>query len=258
MRRFPSSSTMASSPRSLPAQGTYELGKLAQLERPSTRADKLNEYEFYYGTPTGSSATWTDTGTRRQRPCRRGEKVITQDARLIVRVLPDQPQRDTTPRDQRRKTSLRGVHTSRAADFQAEQWRTVMLWSKRELPLVAVEVLLHPGGPLDEPAHAGRTELTATMLGEARGTWTRWPLAMRSRGWVQPSARGEHRVRDRLNHGPQRNFEKAAGLMAQAIEHPRMETSDWSGSRTCTSRGFWRKRPAADRRGTRGGPRALR
>jgi predicted Zn-dependent peptidase len=211
-------------------KATVELSKLSQLQAPSARADKLNEYEYYFGDPDGFKRDldrYRNATTQTVQTW--AKKVLTQDARLIVRVLPDQPERGKTARDTRPEDFSSTDFSPHAPQtFKLSNGVPVMLWSKRELPLVAMSVFFHPGGPLDDPAHAGRTELTSTMLGEGAGDLdaVQFNDAVQALGATFSSGSST----ESATVGAtvlKRNFEKAAGLVAQAIEHPRMETKDW-------------------------------
>jgi zinc protease len=112
--------------------------------------------------------------------------------------------------------------------FKLSNGVPVMLWSKRELPLVAVSVLLKGDGPLDRPEESGRSELTATMLGEGAGDLdaTAFADAVQSLGATFSSGEGEESAGVSLTV-LKRNFEKAAGLMGDAVLRARMESVDW-------------------------------
>jgi predicted Zn-dependent peptidase len=73
-------------------KATVELAKLSQLQSVAAKADKLNEYEFNFGTPDGFKR---DLDRYRQATPESvqgwAKKVLTPGARLIVRVLPEEP-----------------------------------------------------------------------------------------------------------------------------------------------------------------------
>jgi predicted Zn-dependent peptidase len=133
------------------------------------------------------------------------------------------------PRDQRPQDFPPSDFTPPApVSFKLSNGVPVMLWSKRELPLVAATVLFKEGGPLDAPAQAGRSELTAKMLGEGAGDLdaTAFADAVQSLGATFGSSAGTESATVGLTV-LKRNFEKAAGLMADAVLRPRMESTDW-------------------------------
>jgi predicted Zn-dependent peptidase len=71
-------------------KATVELGKLSQMQSLNVVADKLNEYEFYWGTPDGFKRD-LDRYRNTTPASLQGwaKKVLTPDARLIMRVLPE-------------------------------------------------------------------------------------------------------------------------------------------------------------------------
>jgi predicted Zn-dependent peptidase len=112
--------------------------------------------------------------------------------------------------------------------FKLSNGVPVMLWSKRELPLVAVRVLFKEGWPLDLPEQAGRAELTATMLGEGAGDLdaTAFADAVQALGGTFGSGASYESATVSLTV-LKRNFEKAAALMGDAVRRPRLEAGDW-------------------------------
>ena len=209
---------------------TIEMGKLAQLQSVQAKADKLNEYEFYFGTPDGFKR---DLDRYRNATPRRvqewARKVLTQDSRLIVRILPDQPERDGTARDSRPKDlPAQTFAPEKPETFALKNGVPVMFWRRPELPLVSAQVVFVPGGPLDAPAKAGRSGLTAQMLEEGAGELNavQFGDAMQSLGasfgtWASMESAGASVT------VLKRSFDEAAGLMADAIIRPRMQKEDW-------------------------------
>jgi zinc protease len=78
---------------------TVELRKLSQLQSIGAKADRLNEYEFYFGSPDGFKRD-LDRYRNATPESVHGwaKKVLTPAARLIVRVLPEDPHTGTPER----------------------------------------------------------------------------------------------------------------------------------------------------------------
>jgi predicted Zn-dependent peptidase len=103
-----------------------------------------------------------------------------------------------------------------------------MLWTKKDLPLVATTVLFTPGGPLASPARAGLPTLAAAMLDEGAGELdaTAFASALQLLGANFSASAGPESASANLLV-LKRNYGKAAGLLADAIRRPRMQESDW-------------------------------
>jgi zinc protease len=209
---------------------TIEMGKLAQLQSVQAKADKLNEYEFYFGTPDGFKRDLDRYRTATPRQVQEwAKRVLTQDSRLIVHVLPDQPEKDISARDQR-PVDLKAKDFAPQAPqtFALKNGVNVMFWQRRELPLIAAQLVCVPGGPLDDPANAGRSTLAAQMMEEGAGSLsaTQFGDLMQSLGGTFSAYAGPESAGCSLLV-LKRNFDRAVGLMADAVRKPRMEAGDW-------------------------------
>jgi predicted Zn-dependent peptidase len=148
-----------------------------------------------------------------------------QDSKPAAKPLHD----GTGPRDERPTDyPPRDFTPPTPLTFKLANGVPVMLWTKRELPLVAVHVQFKGGGPLDEPQASGRSELTATMLGEGAGDLdaTAFADTMQGLGATFSSGASEESAAVGLTV-LKRNFDKALGLVGDAILRPRMESVDW-------------------------------
>jgi zinc protease len=211
-------------------KATIEMGKLAQLQSVRAVADKLNEYEYYFGEPNSFKRDLDRYRQASQRSV--GEwagRVLRTDGRAVIRVLPEEPERKQGPRDTRpADLPPRDFRPPAPVEFKLSSGVPVMLWPQRELPLVAATVLIRPGGALSEPARAGLGQLTADMLEEGAGDLDSlaFAAAMQSLGGQMSSTAGPESATVSLLV-LRRNFERAAGLMADAVRRPRMEAADW-------------------------------
>ncbi len=219
-------------------KATVELGKLAALQTASAKADQLNQYEYYWGEPNSFKRDLdryrnaTPAGVRDW-----ASRVLTPagGGRLVMRVLPEQPQQAASARESR-PTDLPPTRFAPKApeQFNLSNGVPVMLWRRDELPLVALTVLLQPQlkggrqGPLDEPSKAGLDQLTSDMIQE--GTKKLDSLAfgdaMQALGAQFNAAAATESMSVSLTV-LKRNFDKAAALMADAIREPRFDPKDW-------------------------------
>jgi predicted Zn-dependent peptidase len=209
---------------------TIEMGKLAQLQSVQAKADKLNEYEFYFGTPDGFKRDLDRYRAATPRQVQEwAKRVLTPGSRLIVHVLPEEPQRTDSPRDQRPADApQKPFALQKPQTFTLKNGVNVMFWPRRELPLVAAQLISVPGGPLDAPSNAGRSGLAAQMMEEGAGSLnaTQFSDLMQSLGATFGAYAGPESAGASLLV-LKRNFDKAAGLMADAVQRPRMDGADW-------------------------------
>lgn len=211
-------------------KATIELAKLSSLQSPAAVADKLNEYEYFWGDPGGFKRDLDRyRNATPESVTNWARKVITQDSRLIMRVLPDQPDRGETPRDQRPKDFAPAAFAPPAPEtFTLGQGTPVMLWHKPELPLVSVQFVFTPGGPLDTPDKAGEHTLAAQMMGEGAGPFTASQFAdeVQSLGATFNAYAGAESGSVSMTV-VKRNFDKAMDLARLALREPTMKPEDW-------------------------------
>lgn len=216
-------------------KATIELQKVSQLQSVLAKADKMNEYEFFFGDPNAFKQDLdryraaTPDGVREW-----ARTVLTQDSRCVMRILPAEPERGESPRDARPTDLPPQPFNPPAPDtFTLASGLPVMLWTKPELPIVSMQILFTPGGPLDDPAHAGRSGLTAQMLEEGAGTYSAEAFAdaMQSLGATFGAGADVESAAVSLTV-VKRNFAKAAALATLALRQPTMKDDDWKRVQT--------------------------
>ncbi|MEX2220051.1 MAG: pitrilysin family protein [Phycisphaerales bacterium] len=211
-------------------QATVEMAKLSQLQSVLAVADKLNEYEFYLGEPASFERD-LDRYRKATPGSVRGwaQRVINPAERLVMRVLPEEPERTQTARDARPVDLARATFSPPPPEeFALGNGMKVMLWPKPELPLVAAAVVFAPGGALYTPERAGLPALAAKMLDEGAGDLDAlaFSAAMQSLG-AQMSATTSQEAAGVSLIVLKRHFGRAAALMADAVRRPRMGAADW-------------------------------
>lgn len=211
-------------------RATIELGKISQLQSVLAKADKLNEYNCYWGDPDGFKRDLDRYRNATPAQVRSwARKVLTPDSRLIVRILPDQPDRAQTPRDSRPNDLARTPFTPPAPEtFTLPNGVPVMLWNRPELPIVSMQVTFTPGGPLDTPATAGLSRLAAKMLTEGAGPYTaeQFSDAVQGLGATFGVGVGPESAGASLTV-VKRNFPKAVDLVRLALREPTLGAADW-------------------------------
>jgi predicted Zn-dependent peptidase len=215
------------------AQAKYELQLVASLQSIEARADRLNQYEYSFGNPdslqrdlnryrnatTASVQAWTGA-------------VLRGDARLIQRVLAEEPERTASGRDQRPADAPSPSFVAPEPQLATLANGTkLMVFSRPGLPLVSMDVVFTPapGSALDEPANAGRSVLLADMLDEGAGDLTgqQFADALQMIGAsfdAGPAKESFTASMTVLKRGADRGME----LMALALGQPRLAQEDWS------------------------------
>ena len=214
-------------------KATIEAGKLSALQRLETRADFLNEYEFFWGEPNSIQRDLDRyRHATRAAVLETARRVITQNARVIFRVLPEQPRRGPGPRDARPKDGTPAAFRPPAPErFTLANGIPVQFWRTPELPLTAARLLFQPGGALTaaDGRDAGLASLTAQMLDEGAGDLDalRFGEAVAALGGRFSSTAGREALEVSMTV-LSRNFDKGASLLADAVRRPRLEEKDFA------------------------------
>lgn len=211
-------------------QVSKEVGMIAGLQQLLIKADTLNEYNFYLGTPDGFE---TDLNRYRNATVAGitswARKTLTPDARLIMRVLPAAEPPEDDPRAQQPPPADAGEFKPQMPEtFKLSNGIEVQHWRKSELPLVNVSMLLGGGAQCDDPAKMGVTFLTAQMLEEGAGD--KDALAFSDALDMLGASFNSTADQESLNVGLsvlRRNLDAALALYADAIVRPRMTATDW-------------------------------
>jgi zinc protease len=218
-------------------QAKVELSMLSNMQSVEARADKLNEYEYFWGEPDSFKRDLdrfrnaTPDGVRQW-----ARQVLRPDGRLILRVLPESPERPSSPRDNPLDTGPAAVFRPPAPQaFKLANGMPVLLWQKTTLPLIALRMSFAPGGPLDTVTgenpiggQAGLAALTAQMLEEGAGDRDALQFndALQALG-AQFDASSDHESATVALTVLKRNFPRAAALLADAVRRPRLDEKEW-------------------------------
>ncbi len=211
-------------------KAAIELGALSQLQSLQRKADQMNEYEYYWGEPNSfkrdldrfrhatpeAVKAWT-------------ARTLTPASRVIMRVLPETPERAPSARDTPPKAMNSGTFSPAAPEpFTLRNGIKVMLWTRRDLPMVAMRVLVKPPSAIDSPAKAGLSPLMATMIEQGTGALDAlaFEQAMQSLG-AQFGASADQETASASLTVLKRNFDKALALASAAIKSPRLDAKDW-------------------------------
>jgi predicted Zn-dependent peptidase len=210
-------------------QASVELAKVNALQSVMARADALNEYEYFWGEPNSfkrdlerfRSATPASITTWAGRTFA-GNKAV-------IHVLPAEPQRDDSPRDQRPADLASAAFTPPApTTFTLPGGLPVVLFERHDLPLVSFMLLGVPGGGVDPAGKEGLGALAAKMLSEGAGDLDTLAFenAVQSLG-AEFNAGADTESAAASMTVLSRNLDKAAPLFADAVLRPRFDSSAW-------------------------------
>src|SRR5664279_623464 len=207
--------------------------RLEALQRLETRADFMNQYEFFWGEPNSFQRDLDRyRNATKAAVLETARRVITQNARVLFRVLPEQPRRSPGPRDARPKEGVPAAFRPPAPErFTLSNGIPVQFWSTPNLPLTAAALVFQTGGPLTaaDGGDAGLASMTAGMLDEGAGDLDalRFGEAVAALGG-QFSASASHDALEARMTILSRNFAKGASLLADAVRRPRLEEKDFA------------------------------
>ena len=210
---------------------TTELAKLSALQRLETRADLLNFYEDGWGEPNGFKRDLDRY--RNATPAAvlaTAKQVLTQDARVVYRVLPEKPKRAPSARDARPADGPPVPFRPTAPErFKLANGIPVELWKTPDLPLTRVAAVFRPEGALDaSAARAGLASMAAEMLDEGAGTRDAIAFgeAVASLGGSFSAGASRRSVQASLtvlSH----NVGQGVPLLADAVRRPRFDPKDF-------------------------------
>lgn len=212
-------------------QKIVELALLSPLQDVQARADRLNEYEFFFGEP--DSLQRDLDRYRAATPAslaRAARDTLTPASRVVIRVLPEGVPDGPSPRQERPPDApARIVQSPLPESFTLSGGMPVHYWRRPGLPLVHATLVLGAQAPLDPPAQAGRTALLARMLTEGAGELDgpAFASALQSLGMEVSAAAGRTTLSLSLS-GLASGLEQAAGLWASALLSPRLTDEDFS------------------------------
>jgi predicted Zn-dependent peptidase len=207
-----------------------ELRTLAQLQNVERKADRMNEYEYYWGEPDSFKRDLDRFRAATPEAVKSwAARTITPGARVIVRVLPEQPERGPSARDQRPAPADAGSFAlPRPETATLPNGLKVLVFPRHDLPLVAMHLLVQPGGYLDQPATKGLASITAEMMGEGAGNLGALAFedAVQSLGATFNASASRETLEVSMTV-LRRNLDRGAGLFADAVLRPRFDASEW-------------------------------
>lgn len=212
------------------AQASIEAGMLAQMQSLEAKAAMLNEYQAAWGEPNSFKRDLDRYRTATIDAVKNwAAETLTPNARVITRVLPEEPERAPTARDTRPADIAPTPFTVPApTTFTLANGVKVLLWSRKDIPLVSMRLLSLPPASLDAPSKEGQFELAAQMFSEGAGDLDSLAFedALQRLGASLEAGADEERF-DVAFSVLKRNLDKGVALFADAIVRPRMDPTDF-------------------------------
>ncbi len=208
----------------------YEFSAVSSLQSLLTKADQLNRYEFYFGEPDSFKRALdryrnaTVDGIKRH-----SKSVLTPDARLVMRVIPEIKTPEVDPIDQRPTVAnAASFSPPEPTVFKLSNGVKVYHWPKSELPLVSVRLMLPFGAAIDPSKSLGLASLAVDMLDEGAGNRTavEFADALDTLG-ASIYAGVDQETTTVVMSALKRNLKPALSLFADAILRPRFDKVEW-------------------------------
>lgn len=210
---------------------SLEYQTLSGLQSIERVADKLNEYEFYFGEPNSFKAvldTYRHATTKGIRDYSR--HTFDPDARLILRVVPEAPPAEGNLRNTKPTIPSPAAFAPQMPEaFTLSNGIKVSYWNRPELPLMTVGAQFVGGSDQDGPDKTGNAAMTAEMLsqgGAGNLDAQAFSKALDLIG-AQFSANAGHQSASVHISVSASNFDKAIGLYSDALTKPRFDSKEW-------------------------------
>jgi len=207
-----------------------EFRMLTRLQSIMTKADLLNQYQFFFGEPDSFKRDLDRYRNATSDSVRQwAVKTLTQDRRLILRVIPELKTPDPNPRDSEPIIAEASPFTPlEPSTFSLSNGITVNYWHRRELPLTTVTMMLPYGTTCDPTDRNGLATLTADMLDEGAGdrTAVEFADALDLLGASFDADCDKEMTTVSLST-LSRSFGPALALYADAIMRPRFDSKEW-------------------------------
>ena len=210
---------------------SLEYQTLSGLQSVEAKADKLNEYEFYFGEPNSFKRvldTYRHATTSGIRDFSR--QTFDPENRLILRVVSESAKQDGNPRKDKPALAAPGPFKPQLPEeMTLSNGIHVFYWNRPELPLITVGAQFLGGADQDVTAKTGQAALTAEMIsqgGAGNLDAQAFSKALDLIG-AQFSANAGHQVASAEISVGAANFDKALGLFTDAVTKPKFDAKEW-------------------------------
>ncbi|MEZ0327380.1 MAG: M16 family metallopeptidase [Fimbriimonas sp.] len=215
-----------------------EFSLLNNLQSVENKADKLNEYQFYFG--NADSFKRVLDMYRAVTPAQVkavAAATLNPNKRLVLRVLPAKqpapkpkptPQKQQNPRDVRPRIPPEGPFKPIDPKEFTVNGMKIFYWHRPELPLMSIATVFVGGSERDPASAAGRSAMMADMLDEGAGTRTasQFENALEQLGATFGASAGYLATTASMSVISS-NFGSALTLYADALIRPRFDAAEW-------------------------------
>ena len=210
---------------------SLEYQTLSGLQSIQQVADKLNEYEFYFGNPNSFKAvldTYRHATTKGIRDTSR--QTFDMDARLILRVVPEPPKTEGDPRKE--KPALpepAAFKPQMPEEMTLSNGIKVSYWNRPEFPLMTVGSQFSGGADEDGPDKTGAAMMAAQMLSQGGAGSLDAQAFSKALDLIgaQFSTGAGHQSASASISVTAGNFDKALSLYSDAIIRPKFDAKEW-------------------------------
>ncbi len=200
------------------------------LQSLQQRADRLNEFEFYFGNPNSFQKEHdlfkavTPAGLKAV-----AAKTLDPNRRLILRVVPQAaPPKDNPRAVQPAVGAEKPFAFPKPTEFKLANGIPVYYWPKADLPMMTLTLRLGQGASSDPAAKAGLAELTADMLDEGAGSMDAEAFSDALDILGAQLSTGADREGSTVSLSVLTDrFDKSMALMSEAVLRPRLMKEEW-------------------------------
>ena len=207
-----------------------ELSTVSSLQSVQRRADLLNEYLYYFGKPDALAEDLARYRSATIAGIKEWAKtVFTPDARVIMRILPDEAAPAETPRQARPADTAKAEFTPPLPIISTlPSGISHIHFERAGVPMISMTVVLKSETPLDTIAQAGRASLLAAMLQEGTTQMDAAALAetLQTLGGTLSASSTIDSIEVSIE-GLARNADRLAEVLGKVITSPRMAQADF-------------------------------
>ncbi len=214
-----------------------EFSLLNNLQSIRNKADKLNEYQFYFGNPDSFAKVLDMYRTATPAQIKEvADQTLDPGKRLIMRVLPakvepppaPQPKPAQNPRDARPAIPAEAPFAPQQPKEFTVNGIKVFYWHRPELPLMSLATVFVGGSERDPASAAGRSAMMADMLDEGAGPRTaqEFENALEQLGASFGASSGYLATTASMSVISS-NFASALNLYSDALIRPRFDEPEW-------------------------------
>ena len=211
-------------------KASSELAMLSQIQSIPRKAAMLNEYEAAWGEPNSFKRDLDRYRNATPDSVKQwSAKVFDLNSRVITRVLPEEPERSESKRDVAPNAAAATPFSPPTpTEFSLSSGMKVMLWTKKDIPLVSLRLHVGSKGSLDPVGKEGVSELAAQLLSEGAGSRDalQFANAIQDLGGHFSAGADEESVTAAFTI-LKRNLEQGISLFSDAIVRPQMNSSDF-------------------------------